>query len=334
MLNRWWCKVARAIIIGIAALSLALPAAAQDEIPGAVIENDEGGVTLITGELQYTNLNFTVGVAQPIIILEDQAGFVDRDRYYIFPPESQTLGQLTSDFYESPVSYSLSLPVVPAGAYRDVDQDGETNRGVQVFAVAYWNNTYGDPFLEERDLHGGGWSGAYASTVVSPDAVDEGEIIGGEMIVYAPDDEQGFPNGFGADGLLFTEDDPIVRLPAGYTLVNLDTQPFTFDRAREQVIDLHEPEAAALVDFSSLSYTAAFDGMLEMFRKEYAYTEFKQLDWDARSDQFRARFIAADRNNNAREYLLALRDFYWSIPDGHMTFPITGPLGEIFQFGR
>ena len=331
MLNRWWCKVARAIIIGIAALSLALPAAAQDEIPGAVIENDEGGVTLITGELQYTNLNFTVGVAQPIIILEDQAGFVDRDRYYIFPPESQTLGQLTSDFYESPVSYSLSLPVVPAGAYRDVDQDGETDRGVQVFAVAYWNNTYGDPFLEERDLHGGGWSGAYASTVVSPDAVDEGEIIGGEMIVYAPDDEQGFPNGFGADGLLFTEDDPIVRLPAGYTLVNLDTQPFTFDRAREQVIDLHEPEAAALVDFSSLSYTAAFDGMLEMFRKEYAYTEFKQLDWDARSDQFRARFIAADRNNNAREYLLALRDFYWSIPDGHMTFPITGPLGEIFQ---
>ena len=320
----------RILLFGLLLL-FALPLIAQSNFPPAIIQNDEGGVTVITGILEYTNLNFTVGVAQPIIILEDQAGFVDRNRYYLFPPESQTLGQLTSDFFESPVSYSLLLPVVPAGAYRDVDQDGLSDRGVQVFAVAYWNNTYGDPFLEERDLHGGGWSGAYASTIVSPDAADEGEIIGGQMIVYAPDDEQGFPNGFGADGLLFTEDDPIVRVPAGYTLVNLDTNPFTFDRAQEQVIHLHEPEGAALVDLSDLSYTQAFDEMVAMFRTEYAYTEFKQLDWDALADRFRARFIAADRNSNAQEYLLALRDFYWAIPDGHMTFPISGPLGQIFQ---
>ena len=321
----------RLLLFSVISLLFAHPAGAQRDLPPAVIENDEGGVAIISGNLEYTNLNFTVGVAQPIIILEDQAGFIDRNRYYLFPPESQTLGQLTSDFFESPVSYSLLLPVVPAGAYRDVDQDGRSDRGVQVFAVAYWNNTYGDPFLEERDLHGGGWSGAYASTIVSPDAADEGEIIGGKMIVYAPDDEQGFPNGFGADGLLFTDDDPIVRLPAGYTLVNLDREPFRFDRAREQVIHLHEPEGAALVDFSSLSYTAAFDEMVAMFRKEYAYSEFKQLEWDGLADRFRARFIAADRNNSAQEYLLALRDFYWSIPDGHMTFPISGPLGQIFQ---
>ena len=303
----------------------------QVDLQPAPIQNDEGGVARITGNLQYTNLNFTVGVAQPIIILEDQAGFVDRNRYYIFPPESQTIGQLTSDFFESPVSYNLSLPVVPNGAHRDVDQDQEAEIGVQIFAVAYWNNAYGDPFLEERDLHGGGWSSAYASTIVSPDAADEGEIIGGVLLVYAPDGEQGFPNGFGDDGRLFTADDPIVRLPFGYTLVNLNSEPFTFDRRREQVIDLHEPEAAALVDFSDLTYTAAFDGMVEMFRKEYAYTDFKQLDWEALAAAYRPRFIAADRNNDGREYLLALRDFYWSIPDGHMTFPITSALGDVFR---
>ena len=41
-----------------------------------------------------------------------------------------------------------------------------------------------------------------------------------------------FPSGFGADNKLFTDDDPLVRLPAGYTVVNMDTTPFTFDRSR------------------------------------------------------------------------------------------------------
>jgi hypothetical protein len=37
---------------------------------------------------------------------------------------------------------------------RDVDNDGETDAGVMVFAVAYWSNTFGDPYLEERDHMG------------------------------------------------------------------------------------------------------------------------------------------------------------------------------------
>ncbi|MFH1921574.1 MAG: hypothetical protein ABIP48_17045, partial [Planctomycetota bacterium] len=35
------------------------------------------------------------GVAQPVVILEDQAGFVDRDRNYLFPFASQVMGQIT-----------------------------------------------------------------------------------------------------------------------------------------------------------------------------------------------------------------------------------------------
>ena len=77
-----------------------------------------------------------------------------------------------------------------------------------------------------------------------------GEIVGGIFLVYAPDDQQGFPSGFGEDGLLFTEDDPIVILPEGYTIVNLDAEPFSFDRSRNPVVDLIEPEGIALVDYS------------------------------------------------------------------------------------
>ncbi len=287
----------------------------------APIINDEGGVVSITGVVTYTNPFFTLGIAAPLVITEDQAGFVERDEDYIFPVESQTLGQITSDFSESPFSYSLTLPIEPKGAYKDVDNDGEADQGVQVFAIAYWNNTFGDPFLEERDLGGGGWSTAYASTRTSDEAATEREIVGGKMLVYAPDDQQGFPGGFGEDGLLFTEDDPIVILPPGYTVVDLDTDPFTFDRTREQVIDLIEPEGATLVDYSELSYTEAFDSLVDQLKNEYAFTEYKGIDWEALREAFRPEFVAADEDQDADRYLEALGRFALAIPDGHVSGP-------------
>lgn len=299
--------------------------------PLAEISNDEGGPVSITGVVTYTNLLFTEGVAAPLVILEDQAGFVDRNEHFLMPVESQTLGQITSDFFTSPFSYSLALPIEPQGSLRDVDQDGKTNTGVQVFAPAYWTNTWGDSFLEERDLSGGGWSTAYASTRLSENADTEREIVGGKYLIYAPDDQQGFPNDFGEDGLLFTEDDPIVQVPQGYTIVDMDTVPFTFDRARHQVVDLIEPEGSALDDYSELSYTEAFDGLIEQLRNEYAFTEYKNLDWDAIHADLRPAFEAADENEDADAYRIALRDLAWSIPDGH----ISGPwIQEEFSFNN
>lgn len=292
------------------------------------IVNDEGGPVSVTGVVTYTNPFFTLGVAAPVIILEDQAGFVDRDKDYIFPVASQTLGQITTDFYTSPFSYSVALPLQPQGAFRDVDFDEQAEQGVQVFAVAYWNNIWGDPFLEERDLGSGGWSTAYASTVTSTDPDNEREIVGGKLLVYAPDDQQEFPTGFGDDGLLFTEDDPVGLLPAGYTLVILDTDPFTFDRSRNPVVDLYEPESAALVDYSDLSYTEAFDALVDQLANEYAFTDYKEIDWEALRARFRPEIEQADEAGDAQQYLRALRDFAWSIPDGHVAGPF---LGEEFR---
>lgn len=296
---------------------------AQDEtaLPPAEIVNEEGGPVAIRGEVAYTNSFFTTGVAAPMVILEDQAGFVDRNEGFILPPESQTLGQITSDFYTSPFSYTIALPIEPQASLRDVDQDGAEDTGVMVYAVAYWSNTFGDPFLEERDLYGGGWSTAYASTRVSEDVSTKREIVGGKFLVYAPDDQQGFPAGFGDDGLLFTADDPIVGLPQGYTVVDMDTTPFTFDRSRRPVIDLIEPAGSAMDDFSDLSYSEAFDAMIEKMRTEYAFTEYKGIDWDAKVEEFRPRFVAAEEEQDVRAYLVALRDFAWSIPDGHISAP-------------
>lgn len=296
----------------------------ESRFPAAEISNDEGGPVVITGELAYTYPFFTEAVAEPIVILEDQGGFVARDRDFVIPVESQVLGQITSDFYTSPFTYSLTLPLVPRGTLRDVDQDGGKDAGVMVFAVAYWTNTWGDPYLERRDQGGGGWSSAYASTRVSDDRETYLEVYGGQLVIYAGDDQQGFPSGFGADGLLFTEDDPIVQLPQGWTVVNLDDEPFTFDRSRQPSIDLLEPESLALDDFSGMSYAEGFDAMLEKFRTEYAFTEYKGLNWDAKSAEFRPRFEAAEAAGDVQAYWLALRDFLWSIPDTHVGLDLSG----------
>jgi C-terminal processing protease CtpA/Prc len=237
------------------------------------------------------------------------------------PLASQTLGQITSDFFKSPFTYSVALPIEPQGTYRDVDLDDEVDEGIQIFAVAYWNNVFGDPFLEERDLSGGGWSTAYASTRIGEDAETEREIIGGKLLIFAPDDRQGFPSGFGEDGLLFTADDPIVQIPQGYAMVDLDSEPFVFDRSRHQEVDLIEPDSTALVDYSDLSYTEAFDELVDQLRDEYAFTEYKNLDWDSLHEEFRPLFVQADASRNSTAYRRALRDFSWAIPDGHVSGP-------------
>lgn len=308
-----------------------LMVSAQEDLPPAEIINDEGGTQLITGSVAYTNAFFTAGVAEPLVIMEDQAGFVDRNRGFIFPPESQVLGQITSDFYTSPFTYALQLPIKPQGSLRDVDNDDSEDTGVQIFGIAYWTNIWGPPFLEERDLGGGGWSTAYASMRVSTRSETLYEVIGGKYLIYAPDDQQGFPSGFGEDGLMFTEDDPIVRVPQGYTVVDLDTDPFTFDRSQEVVIDLIEGTGAEADDFSALSYTEAFDAMIEKFRKEYAFTEYKGIDWDEKAAEFRPLFEEAEANNDSIAYQFALQQFVWSILDGHVQMSNTPALAQRFQ---
>lgn len=339
MLRRSLLRIATISLLLVSALSaLAIGEKDEDDTPAgnaiqtgaALIVNEEGGPIGFTGELHYTNAFFTSGVAEPLIILEEQTGFVDRNRYFIIPLESQEPGQITSDFYTSPFSYSLALPVAPAGSLRDVDNDGEDDSGVMVFAVAYWTNLFGGPLLEKCDQHGGGWSTGYASTRASVDPETRWEIIGGKFIIYAPEPGQGFPSGFGADGLLFTPDDPIVSVPQGYSVVDLDEDPFVFDRAARQILDLHEPETAAINDFSALSYSEAFTAMVDLFRREYAFTELYKLDWDALEAAYAPRFADAEEAEDTDAYALAMRDFLWEIPDGHVSMPLA-PLSALFR---
>lgn len=288
------------------------------ELPRAEIIHEEGGAQFISGRAEYTFPYFRLFLPEPFVILYDIAGLVERDVNFVPSPKSQVLGVITSDPFVSPFTYELSLPALPRGELRDVDNDGETDTGVMIFMTAITSNMWADPFLEQRDNF---VAGILSSARISTDVDTFLNLQGGRVIVYAGDDQQGFPSGYGEDGVLFTADDPAVKLPAGYTMVDFSSEPFVFDRAVSVAVDLLEQEDAALDDFSQLGMVEAFDAMIALLKQKYAFTEYKQIDWDALADAFRPEIERADSANDTLGYQRALRDLALRVPDGHVTGP-------------
>ena len=243
----------------------------QPVIPGA--SNPDEPV-FISGEIPYTSPFFLDTIEQPFVLLEDQSGFIQRDREFVFPLEGQILGPVEVHDDES-LTYQLSLPAVPQGTFVDLDNDGTDDTGVQVFAVAYWSNVWGGPFLEERE--GKGWSTAYTSTLVDP--ANNDEITGGTLVVWSPDNEQSFPTGFGEDSLLFTADDPTAPIPAGYNLVDINQEPFVVHKESQPKITLNEG-VVEVNDYSEMGYEEAFTKMFEKTSKEYPFTDENSIIWD------------------------------------------------------
>ena len=296
-----------------------LPATAGAPSPSATsgaglpVERTSDEPYVITGSIPFTSPFFLEGNAEPFVLLEDEAGFVRRDKEFVFPLEGQAIGpvELVEDGL---LHYTLPLPSQPLGTQVDVDQDSQADPGLMVFAIAYWSNTWGDTFLEERD--GRGWSNAYTSAHTDP--YREDEIDGGTLLIWSPDAEQGFPTGFGPDGLLFTDDDPIAPVAAGYSLVDLASTPFRVYKEPDPQLDLLEG-VVAVTDLSGEDYATAFESLFAKASREYPFTQDKSVDWEALHAEFSPRFAAA-RTPDA--FYRALHDFTLSIPDTHigMTF--------------
>lgn len=272
----------------------------------------------ITGAFTYSN-DFVVEnyFRDHMVALVDMHAFVIRDHDWLIPVESQTLGYIKLDEEENQATYWQQLPQQPAGQYNDVDNNGQSNTGVQIFAVAYWPNLAGGPFSEGDDPSRG-WPSYLASVIT--DSENQDEVTGGTLVVWAPDNEQGFPTGFGDDGLLFTADDPTAPLQAGYSIIDLDQQPFGISREREPQLALYEPQDVAVKDYTNLSYTEAFDRMVEVLRKEYAFNgiEGKQPDWDTLVPRIREQVEEAEGRRDSYLFYKALVDFTSAFRDGHV----------------
>lgn len=288
--------------------------AQETEIPFAEIIHDEGGVQVINGDVFYTSdivRSFNRGVTN--VALVNQALYVDRDYLSETPTTWQTIGEITSDLYISPFTYEIHLPIVPRGPLRDISRSGR--EGVAVFSVTTYSNFRGSPYWDTELEYAIGFN-SYTSTREFELRYD---IVGGKLLIWAPDDEQLFSSGYGEDRKLFTEDDPLMRIPAGWSVVDLDTQPFTLNRPQSATVNLYEAEQTLKpYDFSEMSYLESFDSLFDVLRREYAFTEYKGIDWDALYLQLRPAFEVASESNDARAYQFALQDLVNAIPDGHV----------------
>jgi C-terminal processing protease CtpA/Prc len=291
-------------------------------VPTPPAANAQASVTanqpaLLTGTFTYTNDIITTYYVENMVALVDEYGFVKRDLNWELPANSQVLGYLSLDPQAKKGTFTLDLPEQPRGMFVDVDNNGRQDKGVQMFTLAYWPNLASGPFSDAYDPSRG-WASYLAST--RNDSENNDEVIGGKLVVWAPDGSQQFPTGFGADGKLFTADDPVGPLPAGYSVVDLDQQPFALSRNAEEKLTLYEPKDAAIKDFSNLTYTQAFEQMFQEIKTNYAFKDIpnKAPNWDQLYQQLLPRVQQAQQNNNAQAFYDAIRDFTFAFHDGHV----------------
>ena len=286
---------------------------------------------LITGEFKYSN-DFVVETyyLEHAVALVDMHGFVIRDQQWEIPVEGQVLGFMKSFPEQNKATFRLQLPAIPAGQYNDLAKSGKL--GVQIFAVSYWPNQAGGPFSEGDD-RSRGWP-AYLASVIT-DSENKDEVLGGKLVIWAPDGAQVFPTAFGADGLLFTADDPLAPVKAGYSVIDLDQKPFGVERSSTVTMTFYEPKDVAIKDYSKDSYSQAFEKLVNVLRKEYAFNgiQGKAPDWDKVYAELAPRVKDAEQKKDARAFFQALLDFSLAFKDGHVNLD-GGDVGMDYLVGR
>ena len=289
---------------------LALPATQASAQDAAVIDNDEGGPDIIFGAANYANTEIAITGQEPVIALVDMSAETQRDYTQFAGVGGQILGYLTTPLAQPPVNYVVPLPKMPAAIPVDLDNDGENDMGVQLFRLTLVSNLNGGSHLEQLDQ----WR--YLNSYQVDDA---GEITEGAFLVYAPDDQQGFPSGMGEDGLIFTADDPTVILPQGYTVARLAADgTITFDRSQEANIDVLEAEGVAYPDFADQGILESYNSLIDVLVEEYAFTDLRQVDWEEIRATYLPRVEEAEAKQDVAAYGAALRDLAQTIRDAHV----------------
>jgi len=87
--------------------------------------------------------------------------------------------------------------------------------------------------------------------------------------------------------------------------------PLSNDPVRELLAESHS------LDLSRLPWPEAFEKLSERLSHAYAMTEWKRIDWTALHDRAAPRIAQAAQSGDRAAYYRALREYLWSVPDGH-----------------
>lgn len=271
---------------------------------------------VLTGSHAVTNPVYATVGARVGSVLYDFSGYVRRD-YDFYPPEqSQVLGDLTGDITGG--TYRLELPAEALGEALDFDGDPATPP-VQMFVTSTYIDFLGDATMERGELP------LNMSAALDPMSYD---ITGGHVVVWAEGEGAVMPAGRGPDGVLFTADDPMMPLPAGWSVIALDEEPFPI--LRQETVDFPVIESVGgLYDYSNMSYLDAWAALFTRTQTTYPFTAEKKLDWDA-IYEYVTPLVRVARSD--LEFHLAIAAFGQTIPDTHIGYSSL-PILQAFLIG-
>jgi C-terminal processing protease CtpA/Prc len=281
------------VLLALLALLVALGALGGRSSPRTAAQ-DAGGVATLTGTVSLELAPDTY--SYPMLV--DLTGFVRRDYDYVQPGPLPigSIDRATGDF-------QIDLPISPSAPLNDVGQGQGSGPGVQIYSVDWTFDILGDPALDPWEFWG--WSWANTSLLTEHGTH---EVTGGRIAVWAPNDQQRFPTDFGADGRLFTADDPVGPIGAGWTVVDLNERPFTQIRSARAEVEIGADEQTP-EDLSHLSPTASFDELVNRLRVRYPYNDDVPVDWDGLRATYRPEFVHAEETGEQVDYWVALNHF-------------------------
>lgn len=302
--TRWTGVLITALLLG-GLVGRAAPGVAADAPP-------ETGVTTIVGTVDVPVAQDSYGN----ITLFDLTGFVRRDFNYV-----QGSQPIVGWVDHATGNYQVDLPIAPAGPFNNVGHHAG-DRGVQSYAIDAWSDSVGDGRPGPWDARGWNWTNTSLLT-----AHGTHEVTGGQIAVWAPDALQRFPTGMGADGKLFTADDPVGPLASGWSVIDLNEKPFARIRTARASVPITADELAP-VDLSQLPPTQAFDKLVAYMQARYPIADAQPVDWAGLKAKYRPAFAAAERSGEAVDFQIAMNRF--TIDVNHWGYGTIAPWTDHF----
>lgn len=265
----------------------------------------------------YESLPLVVGLA-------DATGYFGKDPIFLMPADQQALGTYKGTAVDG--SYTVTLPTEPQGRSFDVTTGQVVaDSGLRLFDIRLMSDVASRGYMIENE-------DPIASSMKI--AVDS-KVEGGTLIVWAKDGNQQFPTGAGADKILFTADDPRAGLAAGYSLVNIDKEPFTITQEAPHTLNLITTGGGDVLDYTSMTCAELIPALVNRMEQYYPYTALHNVDWAA----IRAKVIAPSATaKDGAECEALIRDIGNMISDGHMNFilsslqnDVRGSLGVLLE---
>jgi len=105
------------------------------------------------------------------------------------------------------------------------------------------------------------------------------------------------------------------------SLAGLSTKAYP-ESAQEPEADFTAPDRA---DYTDLGWTEAFAAANDKLSREYAFTDWKRIDWSALFAHYLPLIRQAETLHDEKAYYSYLHEYLFSIPDGHISLTAGDP---------